>query len=163
MVLMIDMTDSSALQNTRTADKTLPRAIVAVLLALTACGGMAEESVVVSVRLTGFNDFHGNLAPPGISINAAGANGSPVPVPAGGAAHVASAIASLKAANPNHAVISAGDLIGASPPVSSLFLDEPTIEAVNILGIDFNALGNHEFDRGQAELMRMKRGGCAKL
>ena len=144
-------------------------AIVSVLLALAACGGVergdkpAEQSAVVSVRLIGFNDFHGNLEPPGISINAPGANGSPVPVPAGGAAHFASAIASMKAANPNHAVVSAGDLIGASPLVSSLFLDEPTIEAVNIMGIDFSALGNHEFDRGQAELMRMKRGGCAKF
>ena len=144
-------------------------ALVPALLALAACGVMergsepAEESAVVSVRLIGFNDFHGNLEPPGININAPGANGAPVPIPAGGAAYFASAIASLKAAHPNHAVVSAGDLIGASPLVSSLFLDEPTIEAVNLMGIDFNAVGNHEFDRGQSELLRLKRGGCAKF
>jgi 5'-nucleotidase len=88
--------------------------------------------------------------------------GGTVAVPAGGAAYLASAIASLRAKNPNHAVVSAGDMIGASPLVSALFLDEPTIEAVNVMKIDFNAVGNHEFDKGQTELLRMKNGGCAK-
>ncbi|MFM9967649.1 MAG: bifunctional metallophosphatase/5'-nucleotidase [Burkholderiales bacterium] len=132
---------------------------------LSACGLVTQDdaqgpSGIVEVRLIGFNDFHGNLEP--ISINVPDASGTPVAVPAGGAAYFASAIASLKAANPNHAVISAGDLISASPLVSALFLDEPTIEAMNLIGIDFNAVGNHEFDRGQAELLRMQHGGCAK-
>jgi len=122
----------------------------------------APDASIVSVRLIGFNDFHGNLEPPRIAINAPGAEGSTVPVPAGGAAYFAGAIAALKAVNPNHAVISAGDMIGASPLVSALFLDEPTVEAFNLMGVDFNAVGNHEFDKGQAELLRMKRGGCEK-
>ena len=54
-------------------------------------------------------------------------------------------------------------MIGASPLTSALFLDEPTIEAVNAMGIDFNAVGNHEFDKGTDELMRMRKGGCAKF
>jgi len=64
--------------------------------------------------------------------------------------------------NPNSVVVSAGDMIGASPLVSALFLDEPTILAMNMIGMDFNAVGNHEFDRGRAELLRVQRGGCAK-
>ena len=56
--------------------------------------------------------------------------------------------------------MSAGDLIGASPLLSALFHDEPTIEAMNELGLDFNAVGNHEFDEGVDELLRMQYGGC---
>ena len=64
--------------------------------------------------------------------------------------------------NANHLVVSAGDMIGASPLVSALFLDEPTIHAMNLIRVDYNAVGNHEFDRGQAELLRMQKGGCEK-
>lgn len=116
----------------------------------------------MDVKLIAFNDLHGNLEPPRLSITAPANGGGTVPVPAGGAAYLASAIASLKAKNENNAVVSAGDMIGASPLVSALFLDEPTIEAVNAMKIDFNAVGNHEFDKGQTELLRMKNGGCAK-
>jgi 5'-nucleotidase len=116
----------------------------------------------IDVKLIAFNDLHGNLEPPKLSITAPAAGGGTVPVPAGGAAYLASAVASLKAKNENNAVVSAGDMIGASPLVSALFLDESTIEAVNAMKIDFNAVGNHEFDKGQTELLRMKNGGCAK-
>lgn len=144
------------------------RLLVPFLFMLAACGAPApddaarEGSATVSVRLIGFNDFHGNLQPPGININATRADGTAVAIPAGGAATFAAAIAALKAQNPNHAVISAGDMIGASPLVSALFLDEPSIEAFNLMGIDFHAIGNHEFDRGQSELLRIRQGGCAK-
>jgi hypothetical protein len=83
-------------------------------------------------------------------------------VPAGGLAYLAAAIQHYKKRNPLHAVVSAGDMIGATPLISALFLDEPTIEAVNAIGIDFNAVGNHEFDKGTAELQRMRNGGCEK-
>jgi 5'-nucleotidase len=56
--------------------------------------------------------------------------------------------------------VSAGDLISGSPITSSLFLDEPTVGVMNRLGLDFNAVGNHEFDRGRKELLRMAHGGC---
>jgi 5'-nucleotidase len=62
--------------------------------------------------------------------------------------------------NRNTLIVSAGDLIGASPLLSALFHDEPTIEAMNKMGLDLNAVGNHEFDEGAAELLRMQRGGC---
>ena len=69
-------------------------------------------------------------------------------------------VAHLKSKNPNNVVVSAGDLIGASPLISALFHDEGTIEAMNRLGLEFNAVGNHEFDEGKDELLRMQNGGC---
>ena len=109
-----------------------------------------------------FNDLHGHLEPPGLSVRER-IDGNSTEVPAGGAAYLAAAIQHYKKLNPLHAVVSAGDMIGATPLISALFLDEPTIEAVNAMGIDFNAVGNHEFDKGTPELMRMRRGGCEKL
>ncbi|MBU2340421.1 MAG: bifunctional metallophosphatase/5'-nucleotidase [Alphaproteobacteria bacterium] len=118
------------------------------------------QSPPVEVALIAFNDFHGNLQPPRRTVTHATATGEAVPVPAGGAAYFASAIAAARARYPNSLVVSAGDLIGASPLMSSLFLDEPTIHAMNLIGLDFNAVGNHEFDRGREELLRLDRGGC---
>ena len=66
----------------------------------------------------------------------------------------------LEATNPNTLFVSAGDMIGATPLVSALFHDEPTIEAFNLMGLDFNGVGNHEFDEGVDELLRMQNGGC---
>ena len=115
----------------------------------------------VQVKLIAFNDFHGNLQPPRRNVRAPSAAGE-VQVPAGGAAYLASAIQALRAENPNHLVLSAGDMIGASPLMSNLFLDEPTVAAMNLIGVDYNAVGNHEFDRGRAELLRIRHGGCEK-
>jgi 5'-nucleotidase len=128
-------------------------------------GGRAAAAAAgpVQVTLIAFNDFHGNLEPPRRNIVVRSeAQGQEVRVPAGGAAYLASAINAVRATNPNHLVLSAGDLVGASPLVSSLFLDEPTILAMNLIGVDYNAVGNHEFDRGRAELLRLDRGGCEK-
>ena len=140
---------------------------VLATLGLTGCqepGSTIAAPDTIDIKLIAFNDLHGNLAPPNLAVTAPNrrTGGAGVSVPAGGAAYMASAIAALKARNPRHAVISAGDMIGASPLASALFLDEPTIEAVNAMGIDFNAVGNHEFDKGRAELLRMQHGGCAR-
>lgn len=117
----------------------------------------------LEIKIIAFNDLHGNLEPPKLAISAPAGRGTErVPVPTGGAAYMARAINSLKEKNVHHAVVSAGDMIGATPVISALFLDEPTIEVVNEFKIDFNAVGNHEFDKGQQELLRMKHGGCAK-
>lgn len=121
------------------------------------------------VKLIAFNDFHGNLEAPEASIRAPEAGltgdttGRDVAVPAGGAARFATLVKKLRAVNPNHAVVSSGDMVGASPLVSALFLDEPTIEAMNMIGVDFNSVGNHEFDRGVAELKRKQTGGCERF
>jgi 5'-nucleotidase len=116
----------------------------------------------VRVSIIAFNDFHGALEPPHYAIAATGPDGAALRVPAGGAAWFASAVARLRAANPNHVVVSAGDLTSASPLISAAFLDEPTILAMNRIGLDYNAVGNHEFDRGRAELLRLQNGGCAR-
>jgi 5'-nucleotidase len=138
-------------------------ATAAFLLALGGCATTAPGPVPpVEVKLIAFNDFHGNLEPPKSAVDAPRREEGSVRVPAGGAAYLASAIARLRSANPNNVVVSAGDMIGASPLVSAVFLDEPTVHAMNLIGVDFNAVGNHEFDKGRDELVRMQKGGCAK-
>ena len=108
----------------------------------------------VEVQVLALNDFHGNLLPP------TGSGGRVGTVNAGGAAYLATHVKNLEATNRNSIVVSAGDLIGASPLLSALFHDEPTIEAMNAIGLDLNAVGNHEFDEGATELLRMANGGC---
>lgn len=108
------------------------------------------------VKILALNDFHGQVESPGTFR----ANAQSPLVPAGGIDVVAGYIAKTRAANPNTVVVSAGDLIGASPLISAFFHDEPTIETMNRAGLDFNAVGNHEFDDGRDELLRMQRGGC---
>jgi 5'-nucleotidase len=128
--------------------------IVLVLLAVLVLPVGAKPSGSVDVQILGVNDFHGNLEPP------TGSSGRVGTINAGGAAYLATHIKQLEGTNPNTVVVSAGDLIGASPLLSALFHDEPTIEAFNQIGLDFNAVGNHEFDEGATELARMQNGGC---
>jgi 5'-nucleotidase len=109
------------------------------------------------VQLLAINDFHGNLEPPGGTF--APAPGQPG-VPVGGIEYLATHIRQLRATTPDTVTVSAGDLIGASPLLSALFHDEPTIEGMNRLGLELNAVGNHEFDEGVDELQRMQNGGC---
>ncbi|MGW1739861.1 bifunctional metallophosphatase/5'-nucleotidase [Nocardia sp. NPDC001965] len=107
------------------------------------------------VHLFGFNDLHGHLEPPESS------NGLVGEYPAGGAAYLSAHLNRLRAAYPDSAVLSAGDNIGASPLVSSLFHDEPTVAFLNGVGVAASAVGNHELDHGVSELARLGRGGCA--
>ncbi len=116
------------------------------------------------IKLIAFNDFHGNLRTPSLRVPIADAS-KPTGLrfePAGGVEQFAAVIAGLKAKNPLNAVLTGGDMVGATPLLSSLFKDEPTIEAMNIIGIDFHSVGNHEFDYGIAHLKRLQAGGCAK-
>jgi 5'-nucleotidase len=139
--------------------------LVITLLALPGCATtrqMTDIAAPVDVRIIGINDFHGHLDPPKAATEFMNVAGEQVRIPSGGVAYLASAIDSLRADAPNNVVVAAGDLIGASPLSSSLFLDEPTIMAMNMLGLEFNAVGNHEFDRGTEELLRMQSGGCEK-
>ena len=105
----------------------------------------------------GLNDFHGQLRPPD-STSSGGASGATPP--AGGAEYLASTCATSTPPTRNTLFVSAGDLIGATPLVSAIFHDEPTIEAMNLMGLDYNGVGNHEFDEGLDELLRMQDGGC---
>jgi 5'-nucleotidase len=135
-------------------------AVAAGLLA--GCAAPPPEGPV-QVMVLAINDFHGNLKPPqgGIRIKDRADPTKTVSVPAGGAEYLASAVAELSARNPNHVFVAAGDLIGASPLLSALFRDEPTVESLGAMGLEASAVGNHEFDKGAAELLRLQRGGCA--
>ena len=142
--------------------KTLIAASVASLvatIALVACGGTNSPAAPFTVKLIGFNDYHGTLESPGtFGVNTAvpAANRPAV----GGADFMAAHVAALKKQNSLNVVVGAGDLIGATPLISSLFFDEPSIETLNRIGLEFTSVGNHEFDKGSAELLRLQNGGC---
>ena len=136
----------------------MKRLLLLALLALMAFPAAALADRDVKVQLLGLNDFHGHL-----EANTPGTiapDPSSPRVPAGGAEYLATHLRQKERTNRNTLIVSAGDLIGASPLLSALFHDEPTIEAMNKIGLDLNAVGNHEFDEGAAELLRMQRGGC---
>ena len=141
-------------------------AITAAAATVISATGPAQADVqslrgrgTVDVRLIGINDLHGNIEPPtGSSGRVVLADGTTVD--AGGAAYNATHIKNLQKEVKNSVVVGQGDLIGASPIVSALFHDEPTIEVLNKVGMDTTAAGNHEFDEGYKELLRMQRGGC---
>lgn len=109
----------------------------------------------VQVKVLAFNDLHGHLVGPSGSVTVGEER-----VEAGGAQYLGAKVETIRKAYPNTAVVAAGDMIGASPLLSGLFHDEPTIEALNALGLDMTAVGNHEFDEGLDELRRLAGGGC---
>ena len=139
---------------------TLLGALTAALVAALAVGALgtrdaeAQKLATVNVQLLAFNDYHGNLEPP------SGSSGRIGTTDAGGIEYFATHIAELKATNPNTIVVAAGDTIGASPLLSALFHDEPSVESLNEAGLQVTSVGNHEFDEGSAELLRMQKGGC---
>lgn len=135
----------------------------AALLVLAGCASTARmPGTPISVKIIGFNDYHGNLQSPGsFAPNLAVPASQRVPV--GGAEYIAAHVNKLKAQNPNHVVVGAGDMIGATPLISSLFHDEPSVETLNRIGLEFNAVGNHEFDKGAPDLLRLQRGGCRQV
>ena len=129
-------------------------AALAVPLALDGGQRSTRERSTVTVQLLAINDLHGHLEPP------PGSNGLINSVAAGGTEYLATHLKNAIAENPNSIVVAAGDLIGASPLVSGLFHDEPAIEALNAMNLAVASVGNHEFDEGFREILRMKRGGC---
>jgi len=122
----------------------------------------------MDIQILSFNDFHGNLEPPAGSSgrivvdHRLDANGKPVDVTqnVGGVEYLSTHLAEARKGHPHSLTVAAGDIIGASPLLSAAFHDEPTIEAMNDLGLDVTAVGNHEFDEGYRELQRMQYGGC---
>ena len=132
-------------------------------LALSTCATHNPERSPVTVVLAAINDFHGNLElPAGGLPERDTATQAVTRTPAGGVARLATVLERLRAQHPHFAFVSSGDLVGASPLASGYFDDEPTIEAMNSLRLDFNGVGNHEFDRGPAELRRLQSGGCPR-
>src|SRR3954470_14300450 len=131
-------------------------------LALAALPASAQTPAPVELRILAINDFHGNLRPPpgGIRITDPEDKTRKTVIPAGGAEHMATLVKELRDGHKNTIFVAAGDLIGASPFLSAMFHDEPTIEALSMMGLDVASVGNHEFDEGKDELLRMQNGGC---
>lgn len=121
-----------------------------------------QAAAPIEVQVLGLNDFHGNLETPAEPVPLTAADGQVTRYRAGGAAQLAATLQRLRAGRQS-VTVAAGDLIGATPLVSAYFLDEPTIRALSLAGLDLAAVGNHEFDKGGAELKRMQQGGCEKL
>jgi 5'-nucleotidase len=144
----------------------VPRILLALLAALTLTAAPAQAhsnhrghghghhhappaARTVDLQVLGLNDLHGNLESTSVSGQ-----------PAGGVAYLGSYLAAAKAQNPDGTIVAhAGDTVGASPLISSWFHDEPTIEATNLMGVDVGTVGNHEFDEGGTEMLRLIRGG----
>jgi len=121
----------------------------------------AGKPPTVDVQILAVNDFHGALD---ASLTKPGNTTDPSKwYYRGGAEYLANFINAAVETNPNTVKVSAGDMIGASPLLSALFHDEPTVMAFNLMGFDFSNTGNHEFDEGWQELLRMQNGGCHPL
>ena len=141
------------------------RPILAALGLATALASPAlAQSAPVELRILAINDFHGNLKPPagGIRIDDPDDKGRKIAVAAGSAERMATLVNQLREGHKNNVFVAAGDLIGASPFLSAMFHDEPTIEALSMMGLAISSVGNHEFDEGKDELLRMQNGGCHK-
>ena len=134
----------------------------AVLLIASGPASRAAQAAPVELRILAINDFHGNLRPPagGIRITDPDDPARKIAVSAGGAEQMATLVKQLRQGRKNSIFVAAGDLIGASPLLSSMFHDEPTIESLSMMGLEISSVGNHEFDHGKDELLRMQNGGC---
>ncbi len=134
--------------------------ILALLLLVTStvyakAGGPGQPDPpgqLVQLQLLAFNDYHGHLE--------AGTPGTIEGAPAGGSEYLSAKLNELRAGNKYSLTVAAGDLIGGSPAFSGLFHDEPSVESLNAMGLDVSGVGNHEFDEGVTELLRMQNGGC---
>lgn len=93
----------------------------------------------VKIQLLDIADWHGQIDPLAVA-------GEQV----GGAAVLSAYFKQERMKIPNTLTFTGGDSWGATPPLSAFFDDVPAIKALNILGIDANTLGNHNFDRGVA-------------
>lgn len=132
--------------------------LTTLTLALVLAGCASAPRGPVELNVVAINDFHGNLEPS--RYNFTGLDGKTERLQAGGIDVLGGALATFRKEDKELLFVAAGDLVGASPALSSLWADEPAIEALNMMGLDASALGNHEFDAGRRELLRQQHGGC---
>ncbi|MFF4842183.1 bifunctional metallophosphatase/5'-nucleotidase [Streptomyces collinus] len=126
-------------------------------------GGHQHPGRYQDVQLLSFNDLHGNLEPPSGSsgrVTEQQPDGTTKTIDAGGVEYLATHLRQARQGHPYSVTAAGGDMVGASPLLSGLFHDEPTIEALNKLRLDVTSVGNHEFDEGAKELARLQNGGC---
>jgi 5'-nucleotidase len=133
-------------------------AALAVALALAGCATPARHAAI-DINLVALNDFHGNLEPSKYSYAPAGSDKKQA-IQAGGIDMLGGALNAFRKEDKDLLFVAAGDLVGASPALSSMWADEPSIEAMNMMGLTASSLGNHEFDQGRQELLRQQHGGC---
>jgi 5'-nucleotidase len=161
----------AAKRNRRVLAAAAGLATVGALIAAMPAGAASGERTAhrphhgrtVDVQLLSFNDLHGNLEPPAGSagnVSEIQHDGTVKSIPAGGVEYLATSLRTARQGNPYSVTAAAGDLVGASPLLSGLFHDEPTVEALNKLDLDVAGVGNHEFDEGAVELARLQNGGC---
>jgi 5'-nucleotidase len=110
-----------------------------------------DKQRTTDVHLLAFNDLHGTLEAAGNNLYGRFA---------GGASYLAKAVKDRQAMYKREVTVFAGDNIGASPLANGLFHEEPITIASNLMNVDIASVGNHEFDKGSAELLRIQRGGC---
>ncbi|GAB4076630.1 bifunctional metallophosphatase/5'-nucleotidase [Nostocoides australiense] len=134
-------------------------AVLAATMAGTtgATAASGDTARAIPVQLLSFNDYHGHLEATDGPIAS-----DPTQTPAGGVEYLSAKLDQLRAkvGDANSLTVAAGDTIGGSTFLSGMFHDEPSVESLNTLGLDVTSVGNHEFDEGTAELLRMDRGGC---
>ncbi len=105
---------------------------------------------LVELQLLGFNDYHGHVKTDAVGFGET----------RGGGEYLAAKLKELREGKKNSLTVAAGDLIGGTPAFSGLFHDEPSVESLNAMELDVSSVGNHEFDEGVLELLRMQNGGC---
>ncbi|RKS80013.1 5'-nucleotidase [Motilibacter peucedani] len=141
-------------------------ALATASLPTTASAQSIRSAPLQHIQLLSFNDLHGNLDPlTGSSSRVTtGTNpdGTPAVTVVGGAEYLSTHLKQLRAGQRDSFTLTAGDNIGASPLLSAAFHDEPTIQALNAMGVQLSAVGNHEFDEGYKELFRIQKGGCIR-
>ena len=148
--------------------KQTTRRLAALGVAAALCGSVLAAPVAdaapknqpkphVSLQILSFNDFHGHLEATDGPLSAAA---DPSRTPVGGAEYLAATLDKLRQGKKNTLTVAAGDLIGGSTFLSGMFHDEPSIESLNAMGLDVSGVGNHEFDEGTTELLRIQNGGC---
>ena len=142
---------------------------LAFAAALAALGGCAIQphlsapASAIDVQILAINDFHGNIERSAEPIRFELSKDQFASARAGGAASLGEELKTLRSGCSQTITVAAGDLVGASPLTSAYFLDEPTIDAMNMIGLSLASVGNHEFDKGSGELLRKQTGGCAKF
>jgi 5'-nucleotidase len=122
------------------------------LLAGTAIAGPKSKSTTdtFEVQLLGINDYHGHVKTDAVGFRET----------RGGGEYLSAKLSELRAGKKYTLTVAAGDLIGGTPAFSGLFHDEPSVESLNVMQLDISSVGNHEFDEGVVELLRMQNGGC---
>lgn len=115
-------------------------------------GNPDPKGQLINLQILSFNDYHGHL-----EANTAGTVDG---MPAGGSEYLSAKLNQLRQGQKYSLTVAAGDLIGGSPAFSGLFHDEPSVESLNAMGLNISGVGNHEFDEGVTELLRMQYGGC---